>query len=306
MIITKPLLNWNTMLTKPLAPIAFMILVLLFNTCTKARHNSENISDTTRYTEVYNTSDKSWVICTGNLVLSQEGRYHIAAPMSGIIKSVCRKENSYVNAGSVLARLENNDILKLQQDYLEAVNHFQFLGEEYKRQGELTVENATSMKRMQMAKYDYQSAEIKMNALHAQLTMLGINADSIKFNMLSPFLEIKAPRSGYVSEINIRPGSFVQTGHDLLEICDNQKLLVKLFVPENVVRLVKKDQKVEFSLVFDSVTVYEANIYSLATSIDPEKHTAEVLARLTMPEDFFLAGMTVNAKILIKTTLITK
>jgi len=294
------------MLTKPLALIALVVTVLLCNTCTKARHSSVMPTDTTRHSEVNNTSDESWILCSGILVLSPESRYHIAAPMPGIIKSVYWKEGNYVKAGSVLVRLESNDILKLQQDYLETANHLQFLGEEYKRQGELTVENATSMKKMQLAKHDYQSAEIKMNALYAQLNMVGIIADSIKSNMLTPYIELKTPFSGFIFEVNARPGSFVQAGHDLLVICNNRNLFVKLLIPEIIIPFVRKNQKFEFFLASDTITTYEATIQSLAQSIDPENHTAEAFALITAPEDYFLPGMAVQAKIPAKTTMKTK
>jgi cobalt-zinc-cadmium efflux system membrane fusion protein len=246
-----------------------------------------------------------WVPCSGYVVVSQDDMIRVSPPAPGIIRSVNCTWGGYAEAGTVLATLENIEFLKLQQEYLEAENQLDYMREEYKRQGELTVENATSVKKMQVARRDYQSAELKLHALRSQLETYGIFADSLKYNNLTTLIFIKAPRSGYVSKINARVGSYVKLGEELLDMCNNSRKLLKLSVPEQFISDLKIGQSVDFFLSHDSLSVHKAILQSLASSIDRKNHTAEMYARISKVEDFFLPGMSVSAR--IKTnTVITK
>ena len=250
------------------------------------------------------TVDK-WAPCSGYVVVSQENMIRLSAPAPGIVRSLNCTWCGYAEAGTVLATLENIEFLKLQQEYLEAENQMDYMREEYKRQGELTVENATSVKKMQVARRDYQSADLKLHALRSQLETYGIFADSLKYNNLTTLIVIKAPRSGYISKINARVGSFANLGDELLVMCNNSRKLLKLNVPEQFIPDLKIGQSVDFFLSHDSISAHKAILQSLASSIDPINHTAEMYARISKMEEFFLPGMSVSAR--IKTnTVVTK
>lgn len=238
-----------------------------------------------------------WTSCPGYLVFPEENLIHVSAPAPGIVRFVNCSDQEYVEAGTVLANLESIEFLKLKQEYLEAKNQLEYLHEEYRRQGELTIENATSVKKMQAARRDFQSADIKMNALQSQLETYGIIADSLRFDHLTPLIPVIAPVSGYISDMNIRQGSYAVIGEELMVICKSRRVMVKLKAPEQILPFLKKDQPVEFFVGRDSLSAYKAKLLSPAHKIDPESHTADIFARITEKNVDFLPGRSVHVKI---------
>ena len=238
-----------------------------------------------------------WVNCTGNMIIPRESQIYISAPAAGIVRSLECSTGDYVEAGSVLAGFESPEFIRFQEEFLDAENQIAYYREEYKRQGELAVENATSMKKMQMAQRDYQSYELKLNALRLLLKIYGITADSLKFDQLTSLFLIRAPQSGYVIKINTHTGSYVNLGDELMVMIKDPRLLLRLVVPEQLLSGLAKGQLVDFSPVNDSLTTYQAVLQYMARQIDPISHTSEIYARVSRPNNRLLPGMSVSAKI---------
>ena len=87
--------------------------------------------------------------------------------------------------GQCIAVLEHPDYIKIQQDYLETKSQWELYKEDFKRQGELTVENASSIKTMQQAQASFKAIEVRLFALKSQLKLLGIDADSLHIGTIS-------------------------------------------------------------------------------------------------------------------------
>jgi len=237
------------------------------------------------------------ITCSGYSMMEQEGQSEISAPVSGRIISVLAEIGKEIRAGQHVAVIENADFIVVQQEYLEARNLLDYYSQEYARQGDLTVENATSMKRMQSAKRDYQSAELKYKSLQKQLSVMGLNPDSLKAEDISALLPVKTIRSGMVSGIHIQHGSYVEKGEKLFDLVRKQSIIVKLLVPEDSYMQVHKGQKVDFRLVADSSILIRATVLSVSDVIDPASHTATIFARPMETDTRIIPGMSVNATI---------
>jgi cobalt-zinc-cadmium efflux system membrane fusion protein len=303
------------MLTKKSLMPLVMFIALLIGGCRNTNDHVRIIADSTGYiTAIHLSSENTkragviqgsivkqvidkWVPCSGYLVIIPESTIGIPSPAAGRITSVLYPAGHYVKAGSIIASLENIDFITLQQEYHDAKNQFDYLHEEYTRQGELTIENATSVKKMQIARREYQSAELRLHALRSQLEILGICPDSLKFNNMSPVIHITAPGSGNISNISIHLGSYVEKGEPLFELINKPHLLAKLNVPEQYVRFLQKGQFVDFWLAHDTLATYKAQLLSIVREIDTESHSATVYAELSETKEYFISGMSINAKI---------
>lgn len=235
--------------------------------------------------------------CTGYLITTPGHRISIPSPAAGRIIAVHYRLGQFIKAGTKISLLENVDFVKLQQEYLETLNQFDYFKEEYARQGELTVENATSMKKMQIARRDYQSAEIMLLALRSQLENLGICPDSVRSEKFTPIIPIMADCSGYLSKIDICTGTYVEKGKPLFELVNTQALSLKLKVLEQYFGKLKPGQIVDFHMSFDSFSTYKAKLTSVVKEIDPNQHTATIYAELSMRNESFIPGMSVKASI---------
>lgn len=239
------------------------------------------------------------LICTGQVVTTGYSTITITAPVQGIIRTLPFPEGAYAEAGTMIAGLENREIIQLQQEYLEATNQASFYHLEYKRQGELTIDHATSLKKMQEARRDFQAAEVRTNALRLQLEMFGINADSVRYNRLFTAIPLTAPRSGRILAVKTSPGAPVHAGDELLILGEPGYRALRLQIPEQWIRHLKPGQPVEFYLTDDSLSQHQAYLQKMPQKVDPVSHTAEAYARVSGSVGPLLPGMTVTARISI-------
>jgi cobalt-zinc-cadmium efflux system membrane fusion protein len=235
--------------------------------------------------------------CSGYSFVQNEGTTEITAPFSGKIQTVFVDGGQEVKNGERLAVIENTDFLLMQQEYLEAKNLLEYFSEEYTRQGNLTVENATSMKKMQTAKRDFQSAELKYKSLRTQLIIMKVNPDSLSPDKLKTALVVRSTGNGLITEKFITTGSYVEKGEKLFSLASGQTILIKLEVPEELYMQVQKDQKIDIRSIADTAKIFPARVLSVSNSINPETHMAEIIAIPDEDDQLIIPGMSVTANI---------
>jgi cobalt-zinc-cadmium efflux system membrane fusion protein len=249
-------------------------------------------ADTLRETTMYKS-----VTCSGTLVIPSSDIINIAPHAGGIVKTLFYPSGSYVQSGSCLAIIENIDFLKLQQDYLESKSQFSFFSEEYKRQGGLAIENASSLKKMQQAQLDFQTSEIRLRSLAKQLTLLGFITDSIDVDHLSGLISVNAPVSGYIGKISVRAGNGIEPGETILLMFRKFSPVLSLDIPEAEFRKLKIGQQLDFYLPGDSTVRYKARLSFIDRQIDQEKHMVKARAVPVDPSRQFVPGMQVTARL---------
>jgi cobalt-zinc-cadmium efflux system membrane fusion protein len=235
--------------------------------------------------------------CSGSLIIPPINQFIVSSPASGKIIEICVTAGSPVKTGTRLARIQNIEFITLQEDFLETKNQLEFLQEEYKRQGELTVENATSIKKMQVAKRDYQTADLRLHALKLQLETLGINADGLDETNMSSEIYIKAGTSGNIQSIKVKPGEYVEKGSSLFEVVNNRKLQAELKVRESLVPSLKPGQPVRIFQASDTLNSYHTKVSSVFLEIDAKDQSAKVYAGINETNKNFMPGMAVKALI---------
>jgi cobalt-zinc-cadmium efflux system membrane fusion protein len=219
----------------------------------------------------------------------------VNAPFEGRITWV--NKNITISRHAIMVNIQNPSFITLQKEYLEARNAYEYYKDEYTRQGDLTVENATSIKKMQTAKKDYQAAEISLNALALQLKILGIIPDSLKPETIHKTLPVLAERTGSVSRFFVRPGDYVSVGAPLFEISENRSKIIKFQIPEQYYMKIKAGQIMDFKPASDTLTIYKATIRNMSGEINPEDHMATGFARISMDSGVIIPGMSVKALI---------
>jgi cobalt-zinc-cadmium efflux system membrane fusion protein len=265
--------------------IEILIIVVIFSGCVRNLNDNNTIA---------HHNDSSF-ICSGYSYIESQGISEISSPIEGKIIFIETVTGKQVQPGQILAYIENTDFLLLQQQYLESKIFLEYFGEEYERQGDLTVENATSIKRMQAAKQDYLTAELKFHSLREQIKILGINPDSIKIENIRATLPIRSSIKGTVCETNISRGKYVYKGDKLFEIAEKQSLVLKLQLHENEIKYIRKDQKINFLSIADTNELNEAYIINEANTIDPLTHVATITALPAAENINLIPGMSVRA-----------
>lgn len=176
----------------------------------------------------------------------------ITTQMGGIIKSTPLLPGSTVKKGQIIAVLQNQEYVQLQQDYLESKSQLELTDAEYKRQQMLSAQNVNAQKTVQQAKAQYQSYLARVNALKQRLMLININPAGLSAGNIRSEINIYAPITGYVTKVNVNTGKFVNPNDVMFEIVDNSNLHVELNVFERDASKVRAGQKVRFTLTNDT------------------------------------------------------
>lgn len=217
----------------------------------------------------------------------------ISAPLGGFLKTTSLLQGSRVRKGQLIATIENLEFIQIQQDYLEAKGNFEFAKADYERQQELAKQNVNSEKTLQLAKSNFTSWHARYSGLREKLKVLNLNATSIEAGNVRSTINLYSPIDGYVTEVNVNIGKFVNPTDVLFEIVDTEHLHAELIVFEKDVRKLKIGQKVRFTLANESEERM-ATVYLIGREIG-EDRTIRIHCHIDEEDKELLPGMYLNA-----------
>ncbi|QHT66542.1 efflux RND transporter periplasmic adaptor subunit [Rhodocytophaga rosea] len=232
----------------------------------------------------------------GVLDVPPQNLVSISTPLGGFVRKTDLLQGMRVRKGQLLAVIENQDFIQLQQDYLESKSKLEYLDLEYKRQQELSQENVSAAKTFQQTTADYKSMQAKVHALEERMRLAGLSLSAVQQGKISSTVPVYAPISGYVADVNVNIGKFVQPTDVMFTIIDTEHLHVELTVFEKDVPSLKEGQKVRYILVNDPSKERTAEVYLIGRQISAER-TVRVHAHKDTEEPQMLPGMFVKAVI---------
>jgi len=171
---------------------------------------------------------------------------------------------------------------------------------EYKRQEILSKEEAASQKRFQQSKAEYLSMKSRKDAASAQLQILGLSPQSIIANGILPLLEVRTPISGYISNLQMNTGKYINAGEPLCEIVDKHNPLIKLTAYEKDLNKISVGNKIQFTVNGIPTEHFSGEIISIGQRIDEINRSLEVYAKTLDNHPVFRPGMYVSAVIIKK------
>jgi len=217
----------------------------------------------------------------------------VSVPLGGFLKSTPLLQGSRVTKGQVIAVIENLEFIRLQQDYIEAKNQFEFASSDYERQQLLAKENVNAQKTLQQSKTAFISWEGKVSSLREQLKMLNIDPAFLEPSKITSTINLYAPINGYVTEVNVNIGKYVNATDILFEIVDTEHLHVELTVFEKDVPKLKIGQKVRFTLA-NEIKERMATVYLLGREISSDR-TIRIHCHIDREDTNLLPGMYLQA-----------
>ncbi len=185
----------------------------------------------------------------GMLSTPPQNAVSISPRIGGYIRSTTLLQGLRVRKGQTLAVLEHQDVITLQQEFLETRNRLEFAEAEFRRQETLQKENINAIKTFQQTATDYKSLKARLYALKQRLALIGINADALQDSGITGTYTITSPIDGYVAEVNIVLGQFVSPNDVVCRIINNTHLHAELTVFERDVPKIREGQHIRFTLV---------------------------------------------------------
>ena len=217
----------------------------------------------------------------GELEVPPSASAQVTTMIGGNVKEIKVFHGDKVQKGQVLVILEHPDIIELQETFAETASKFEFLELEYRRQQELFDNNVGSGKEYQQVRSEYNSAKAKYEGLKSRLQLLKLSPENVKKGIFSNSIAITAPIKGYVSDVNIKMGSYVDVQDELFEITDNSEIHADFMVYEKDVHLLKKGQQVDFIVANRPDEELTATIFAIGQSFEPDMRAVHIHARIT-------------------------
>lgn len=231
----------------------------------------------------------------GLISVAPQNRATVCMPMGGFIKNTTLLPGNAVTKGQVLAVIDNQDFVDVQQSYLEARNRLVFAEADYKRHSDLYKDDVYSEQNLQQVTVEYRNLKALVKSLEQKLLLIGIAPDRLREDNISSTVNLLSPINGFVKTVNINIGKYVNPTEVLFEIVNNDKLFLVLTLFEKDAANVATGQKVKFFINNENET-HEAVITQTGRSVGDDR-TYIVYATVSSTCKNLLPGMYVNALI---------
>jgi membrane fusion protein (multidrug efflux system) len=226
-------------------------------------------------------------------VLSVEHSVQLLAQIDGIVTEIAFDQDSWVQQGAVLARLDDREILaKLDhaRDDLEiAKNNLKYQEAEtkakdaaYRRQLELRKFGLSSQAAEEEAEflskgahYDVDSYTSTVKQKEAEIRELQVEME--KTRILAPF-------EGYITQRSIRVGQNLVKNDPCFRVSQLSPLQARFLVPESSGKAPQIGDRLRVVLAGDNSREYAAEVKLLSPTIDPASMSYDVTAQLTGPD----------------------
>jgi cobalt-zinc-cadmium efflux system membrane fusion protein len=232
----------------------------------------------------------------GTIDVPPQNLISVSFPLGGFLKSTDLLPGMKISKGQVIAVMQNEIFIQMQQDYLMAVSKSAYLQKEYDRQKGLNLTKATSDKVFEQTQAEYQQQKITVTALREKLQLLGVNVNDLNDGNISRSVNITSPINGYVSAVNVNVGKYVNATDVLFELVNPTDLHLALTVFEKDLPLIQTGLKVKACHTNGAGKTYTAETILTGKKLDDNRSTI-VHCHFIGSTDDLLPGMYLNAEI---------
>jgi cobalt-zinc-cadmium efflux system membrane fusion protein len=223
----------------------------------------------------------------------------ISVPLGGFLKSTKLLPGMHIAKGEIIAIMEDQQYIQLQQDYLTTAANLIYAEADFNRQKELNQSKATSDKAFQQSEADFLNQKITLKSLNEKLRLIGINPEKLNENSISRSVSIPSPIDGYVSAVNVNIGKYVNPTDVLFELVNPEDIHLGLTVFEKDLDKLFIGQKVMAYTNHNADKKYPCEIILIGKDLSDER-SVEVHCHFEQYDKSLIPGMYMNADLEVK------
>ena len=235
---------------------------------------------------------------TGKVDVPPQNLISVSVPLGGYLKSSHLIPGMFVRKGEIIAIIEDQQYIQLQQDFLTTQSKISFLENEYQRQKDLNQSKASSDKVFQQAEMELKTQKILVKSLAEKLKLAGINPEKLNENSISKSINIYSPISGYVSKVNVNIGKYISPTDVMFELVNTSDIHLALKVFEKDLDKLNIGQKVTAYTNTYPDKKYPCEILLIGKSLSEERNT-DVHCHFEVYDKALIPGTYMNAEIAI-------
>ncbi|UFH53265.1 efflux RND transporter periplasmic adaptor subunit [Spirosoma sp. KNUC1025] len=241
----------------------------------------------------------------GVLDVPAQNEVSVSVPVGGYIRQINLEPGMRIRKGQTLVVLENPEYIQLQQDYLDTKAKLEYADLEFARQQELSRDNVSALKVFQQTRANRQSLQAQLAGLNQRLMMLRINPATLTPDHLTRTISVPSPVSGFVTDVPVNNGRFVNPADVLVQLTDISHLHVRLSIFEKDISRIHSGQSIRFAMgadasANDAQMPHKGEIFLIGKSIAADR-TISVLAHPDGYSSDYIPGGYVSAQVAVNT-----
>lgn len=236
----------------------------------------------------------------GKIEVPPQNMVSVSVPMGGYLKSTKLLAGMHISKGEVIATMEDQQYIELQENYLTAKAHFTSIEAEYNRQKELNQSKASSDKIFQAAQTEYLSQKILIKSLSEKLKLIGVNPDNLDESNISKSINIVSPIDGFVSQVKMNIGKYATPTDVLFELVNPSDIHLTLTIFEKDLYKLSIGQKIFAYNNTQPDKKYICEIILIGKDVTNER-TVQVQSHFEQYDKSLIPGMYMNAEVEVST-----
>lgn len=232
----------------------------------------------------------------GKIDVPPQNMISVSMPLGGFLKSTKLLPGMHIKKGEVIATMEDQQYIQLQQEYLMEKSKLAYSENEYRRQKELNVSKASSDKVFQQSEMEFKNQRITLSALSEKLRLIHINPETLSEASLSRSINIYSSIDGFVSKVNVNIGKYVNPSDIIFELINPSDIHLNLKVFEKDLDKLSIGQKLIAFNNNQTDKKYPCEIILVSQDLS-EDRSADVHCHFEAYDKTLLPGMYMNAEV---------
>ncbi len=226
----------------------------------------------------------------------------VTAPLEGLVRNLKLAFGDRVSAGQEVATISSPSFLELQRTFLQSLNDLNLAKTELARDTQMAREELIPQRRLQTTQARHTEVSTRAEELRRALHLAGLDDAEIdklsRSRVLVPYLSLRSPISGVVTERLAEAGQQVGRSAPLYRISDLSVLWAEMNVPVEIVGTIGKGARVGITAREGDERGAEGRVISIGPVVNPQSQTVTVRAEISQPGGLVRPGQNVRARIL--------
>jgi membrane fusion protein, heavy metal efflux system len=245
----------------------------------------------------------------GNIDFDEDLSVQVFPPYQGTIIETLAEIGNDVKKDQPLYTIKSPDLIQAESTLIGAAATFELDNKELARAKNLSGTNGVSVRELEQATSDTQTAEGSLKAARDAVRVFG-KTDSeidqmISSRQIDPALIVRSPISGRITARNAQPGFFVQPGtapapYSVADV--TIKWMLASVVEADIPR-VRLGQPVEARVMAFPNRVFQGKVSKIYATADSNTHRVTIRSEISDPRDELLPGMLANFVIRVQSPL---
>lgn len=243
----------------------------------------------------------STIKANGRIDVPPQNMVSVSMPLGGYLKTTKLLPGMHVTKGEIIASMEDQQYIQLQQEYLTTKSKLQYYATEFERQKELNMSKAASDKILQQVEMEYTNQKITLKSLAEKLKLINIIPEKLTENNISKTINVYSPINGYVSKVNANIGKYLNPTDILFELVNPEDIHLNLMIFEKDLDQLFVGQKLMAFTNNNPKLMHPCSIILISKDINTERY-AEVHCHFEDYDKNLFPGMYMNAEITLNDT----